>query len=264
MIKRWQVKEIWIRWLRVNIVGVHWNAYLQHTHTHAHIHHVVIKICFVQWKINEWIHRWFHLQNWHHQRRHKCRAVKCWNYSCGQTKSSSSKSKISHFFRCKAVNDISFRSLSFFFFLFRRRLIKKLRSKAINVTPTPTTVDFSFYYYLCQVNFFVFCHFNLTIRFFITHFAPLSVERIFRKKNSKFCFDNDVAQSMQSFIESTLELFTVFYFIFFLIDEKMRLKIEMKKLTWKCKMIVQIRPSVNFGLPSTISSARMLTNLIFL
>lgn len=100
--------------------------------------------------------------------------------------------------------------------------------------------------------------------FFITHFAPLSVERIFRKKNSKFCFDNDVAQSMQSFIESTLELFTVFYFIFFLIDEKMRLKIEMKKLTWKCKMIVQIRPSVNFGLPSTISSARMLTNLIFL
>lgn len=29
-------------------------------------------------------------------------------------------------------------------------------------------------------------------------------------------------------------------------------------------MIVQIRPSVSFGLPSTISSARMLTSLIFL
>lgn len=35
-------------------------------------------------------------------------------------------------------------------------------------------------------------------------------------------------------------------------------------LTWKWRMIVHIRPSVNLGLPSTMSSARMFTNLIFL
>jgi len=33
---------------------------------------------------------------------------------------------------------------------------------------------------------------------------------------------------------------------------------------WKCKMIVQMRPRVSFGFPSTISSARIFTNLIFL
>lgn len=34
--------------------------------------------------------------------------------------------------------------------------------------------------------------------------------------------------------------------------------------TWKCRIIVHIRPSVSFGLPSTMSSARILTSLIFL
>lgn len=38
----------------------------------------------------------------------------------------------------------------------------------------------------------------------------------------------------------------------------------LRKLTWKCRMMVHIRPRVSFGLPSTMSSARMLTNLIFL
>lgn len=36
------------------------------------------------------------------------------------------------------------------------------------------------------------------------------------------------------------------------------------RLTWKCRMMVQISPSVSFGLPSTMSSARMFTSLIFL
>lgn len=31
-------------------------------------------------------------------------------------------------------------------------------------------------------------------------------------------------------------------------------------LTWKCKMIVQISPSVSFGFPSVMSSGRMLTS----
>lgn len=35
-------------------------------------------------------------------------------------------------------------------------------------------------------------------------------------------------------------------------------------LTWKCSMMVHIKPRVSFGFPSTISSARILTSLIFL
>lgn len=35
-------------------------------------------------------------------------------------------------------------------------------------------------------------------------------------------------------------------------------------LTWKCSMMVHIKPRVNFGFPSTMSSARILTSLIFL
>lgn len=44
------------------------------------------------------------------------------------------------------------------------------------------------------------------------------------------------------------------------IDTKHRIK----RLTWKCRMMVQIRPRVSLGFPSTMSSARMFTTLIFL
>lgn len=37
----------------------------------------------------------------------------------------------------------------------------------------------------------------------------------------------------------------------------------LKSITWKLRMIVQIRPNVNFPFPSTMSFGRMLTNLIW-
>lgn len=37
----------------------------------------------------------------------------------------------------------------------------------------------------------------------------------------------------------------------------------LRPVTWKCRMMVQMRPRVNLGLPSTMSSQRMLTSLIW-
>lgn len=38
---------------------------------------------------------------------------------------------------------------------------------------------------------------------------------------------------------------------------------KIRLLTWKWRIIVHMRPSVNFGLPSTMSSALMFTNFIW-
>lgn len=38
---------------------------------------------------------------------------------------------------------------------------------------------------------------------------------------------------------------------------------QLSALTWKCRIMVQTRPSVSFGFPSTISSDRMLTRRIW-
>jgi hypothetical protein len=37
---------------------------------------------------------------------------------------------------------------------------------------------------------------------------------------------------------------------------------EIIELTWKLRIMIQMRPSVSFGLPSTISSGRIFTSFI--
>ena len=44
--------------------------------------------------------------------------------------------------------------------------------------------------------------------------------------------------------------------------ELCKIKKEKKEITWKCKIMIQMRPSVSFGLPSTISSDLIFTILI--